>query len=241
MNAKFYALDGSDKGTTALPDALFAQPVHEHLIWLSVKRHLGNQRQGNAMVKSKGLVSGGGKKPFKQKGTGNARQGSSRAPNHVGGGKVFGPHPRSYEYTVPKKVKRAALASALSLRAKEKKLVVIDALAFDAPKTKRLAGILKVLGVPSAVLVDGKENANLSKSARNLPKSKYLAPEGLNVYDILNHPGLIIAAGAVKLIEARVLPGEDKPTEDKPAEGKAPAKSPKSKAAQAKAAAAKVS
>jgi large subunit ribosomal protein L4 len=107
-------------------------------------------------------------------------------------------------------VKRAALVSALSLRAKEKKLVVVDVLSFDAPKTKRLAGILKVLGVESAVLVDGKENANLSKSARNLPKSKYLAPEGLNVYDILNHPGLIIAAGAVKQIEARALPDQSK-------------------------------
>jgi large subunit ribosomal protein L4 len=101
-------------------------------------------------------------------------------------------------------VKRAALVSALSLRAKEKKLVVIDALPFEAPKTKRLAGILKVLGVESAVVVDGKENANLSKSARNLPKSKYLAPEGLNVYDILNHAGLVIVAGAVKQIEDRV-------------------------------------
>ena len=156
-------------------------------------------------------VRGGGKKPYKQKGTGNARQGSSRAPNHVGGGKVFGPHPRDYAYTVPKKVKRAALVSALSLRAKEKKLVVVDKLTFDAPKTKRLAGILKALGVDSALLVDGKDNANLSKSARNLPKSKYLAPEGLNVYDILNHPTLVIAAGAVKEVEARVLPPAEAP------------------------------
>jgi large subunit ribosomal protein L4 len=123
---------------------------------------------------------------------------------------VFGPHPRDYEYTVPKKVKRAALASALSLRAQEKKLVVVDVLSFDAPKTKRLAGILKALGADSAVVVDGKTNVNLSKSVRNLPKSKYLAPAGLNVYDILKHPSLIIAAGAVKEIEARVLPPEPK-------------------------------
>jgi large subunit ribosomal protein L4 len=100
-------------------------------------------------------------------------------------------------------VKRAALVSALSLRAQEKKLVVVDKLAFDAPKTKRLAGILKALGVDSAVVVDSKENKNLSKSARNLPASRYLAPEGLNVYDILRHPGLIIAAEAVKQVEAR--------------------------------------
>jgi large subunit ribosomal protein L4 len=156
-------------------------------------------------------VRGGGKKPYKQKGTGNARQGSSRAPNFVGGGKVFGPHPRSYAYTVPKKVKRAALSSALSLRAQEKKLVIVDALSFDAPKTKRLAGILKVLGADSAVVVDGKTNTNLSRSVRNLPKAKYLAPEGLNVYDILNHPSLVITAGAVKAIEARLLSQPDAP------------------------------
>ena len=106
---------------------------------------------------------------------------------------------------MPKKVKRAALASALSLRAQEKKLVIVDALAFDAPKTKTLAGILKTLGAESAIIVDGKTNVNLSKSGRNLPKSKVLAPEGLNVYDILNHPSLVIAADAVKAIEARVL------------------------------------
>ncbi len=190
--------------TVDLPAEIFDVTVNIPLIHQVVVAQQAAARQGTASTKRRGEVRGGGKKPYKQKGTGNARQGSNRAPNHVGGGKVFGPHPRSYAYTVPKKVKRAALVSALSLRAQEKKLVVIDALAFDAPKTKRLAGILKVLGVESAVVVDGKENANLSKSARNLPKSKFLAPEGLNVYDILNHPGLVIAADAVKLIEARV-------------------------------------
>jgi len=105
---------------------------------------------------------------------------------------------------VPKKVRRAALASALSLRVQEKKLVVLDKLPFDAPKTKRLVGILKALGIPSAVVVDGKENVQLSKSARNLPLSKYIAPEGLNVYDILDHEGLIMTEGAVRAIEARV-------------------------------------
>ena len=141
---------------------------------------------------------------YKQKGTGSARQGSSRAPNFVGGGKVFGPHPRDYSYTVPKKVRRAALACALSLRAQEKKLVVLDKLSFEVPKTKQLAGILKTLGVDSAVVVDGKENVQLSKSARNLPSSKFLPPEGLNVYDILDHVGLIITEGAVRAIEARI-------------------------------------
>ena len=115
-------------------------------------------------------------------------------------------HVHDYDDTTPGNYSHPSspLASALSLRAQEKKLVVVDKLSFEAPKTKRLAGILKVLGVPSAVVVDAKENANLSKSARNLPKSKYLAPEGLNVYDILNHGGLVIAADAIKQVEARV-------------------------------------
>ena len=208
MQIDIVNIEGKTVGQASLADAVFGAKVKEHLLWEMVNAQRAAKRAGTHSTKTRANVRGGGKKPYKQKGTGNARQGSNRAPNHAGGGKVFGPHPRSYAYTVPKKVKRAALVSALSLRAKEKKLVVIDALSFDAPKTKRLADILKVLGVPSAVLVDGKENANLSKSARNLPKSKYLAPEGLNVYDILNHPSLIIAAGAVKLIEARVLTSE---------------------------------
>ena len=204
MQIDIVNIEGKKVGNIELADAVFGTPVKEHLLWEVVKAQRAARRAGTHATKTREFVRGGGKKPYKQKGTGNARQGSSRAPNHVGGGKVFGPHPRDYSYTVPKKVKRAALVSALSLRAKEKKLVVVDKLPFEAPKTKRLAGILKVLGVESAVVVDGKENANLSKSARNLPKSKFLAPEGLNVYDILNHPGLVIAADAVKLIEARV-------------------------------------
>jgi large subunit ribosomal protein L4 len=205
MQIDIVNIEGKKVGQADLADAVFGAKVKEHLLWEMVKAQTAARRAGTHDTKTRAEVRGGGKKPYKQKGTGNARQGSSRAPNHVGGGKVFGPHPRDYSYTVPKKVKRAALVSALSLRAKEKKLVVVDKLSFEAaPKTKRLAGILKVLGVASAVVVDGKENANLSKSARNLPKSKYLAPEGLNVYDILNHPGLVIVAGAVKQIEDRV-------------------------------------
>ena len=205
MQIDIVNIEGKKVGSADLADAVFGAKVKDYLLWEMVKAQQAAKRAGTHDTKTRDEVRGGGKKPYKQKGTGNARQGSSRAPNHVGGGKVFGPHPRSYEYTVPKKVKRAALASALSLRAQEKKLVVVDKLAFDAPKTKRLAGILKVLGADSAVVVDGKTNANLSKSVRNLPKSKYLAPEGLNVYDILNHPSLVITAGAVKDIEARVL------------------------------------
>ena len=205
MQIDIVNIEGKKVGSADLADAVFGAKVKDYLLWELVKMQQAAKRAGTHDTKTRDEVRGGGKKPYKQKGTGNARQGSSRAPNHVGGGKVFGPHPRSYEYTVPKKVKRAALASALSLRAQEKKLIIVDVLAFEAPKTKRLAGILKVLGADSAVVVDGKTNANLSKSVRNLPKSKYLAPEGLNVYDILNHPSLVITAGAVKDIEARVL------------------------------------
>ena len=204
MQIDIVNIEGKKVGELALADAVFGAKVKDYLLWELVKAQQAAKRAGTHSTKTRAHVRGGGKKPYKQKGTGNARQGSSRAPNHVGGGKVWGPHPRDYSYTVPKKVKRAALISALSLRAKEKKLVVVDKLAFDAPKTKRLVGILKTLGIASALLVDSKENKNLSKSAANLPSHRYLAPEGLNVYDILRHPGLVIAADAVKAIEARV-------------------------------------
>ena len=208
MQIDIVNIEGKKVGELALADAVFGAKVKDYLLWELVKAQQAAKRAGTHATKTRANVRGGGKKPYKQKGTGNARQGSSRAPNHVGGGKVWGPHPRDYSYTVPRKVKRAALASALSLRAKEKKLVIVDKLAFDAPKTKRLAGILKTLGVPSALLVDSKDNANLSKSAANLSDYRYIAPEGLNVYDILRHPTLVIAAGAIKQVEARVVVAE---------------------------------
>jgi large subunit ribosomal protein L4 len=211
MQIDIVNIEGKKVGQADLADAVFGAKVKDYLLWEMVKAQQAAKRAGTHDTKTRDEVRGGGKKPYKQKGTGNARQGSSRAPNHVGGGKVFGPHPRSYAYTVPKKVKRAALASALSLRVQEKKLVIVDALSFESPKTKRLAGILKVLGAEKAVVVDGKTNTNLSLSARNLPRTKVLPPEGLNVYDILNHPNLVIAAGAVKDIEARVLPSTATP------------------------------
>jgi large subunit ribosomal protein L4 len=206
MQIDIVNIDGKKVGQADLDDAVFGTKVKEYLLWELVKAQQAAKRAGTHSTKTRANVRGGGKKPFKQKGTGNARQGSSRAPNHVGGGKVFGPHPRSYEYTVPKKVKRAALASALSLRAQEKKLIVVDKFSFDAPKTKRMAGILKTLGLSKALVVDGKDNANLFKSVRNLARAKVLAPEGLNVFDILNHTDLVIAAGALKQVEMRVLP-----------------------------------
>ena len=201
-------MEGKKVGEMDLADGVFGAKVKDYLLWEVVKAQQAAKRAGTHATKTRQFVRGGGKKPYKQKGTGNARQGSTRAPHFVGGGKVFGPHPRDYAYTVPKKVKRAALASALSLRASENKLVIVDRLAFDAPKTKRLAGMLKSLGLSSALVVDGKQNAHLTKSGRNLPKSKTLAPEGLNVFDILNHPVLVIAKDAVKAVEARIVGAE---------------------------------
>jgi large subunit ribosomal protein L4 len=205
-------IQGKKVGALEVADAVFGAPVREHLFWEVVKAQRAARRAGTHATKTREFVRGGGKKPYRQKGTGNARQGSSRAPNFVGGGVVFGPHPRSYEYTVPKKVRRAALASALSLRAKEQKVVVIDQLTglFDGgPKTKKVLGVLKALGLASALVVDKADNDKLTLSVRNLSKSKYLAPEGLNVYDILNYPGLVIAKDAIKAVERRVLGAKD--------------------------------
>ena len=205
MKIDVVSMEGKKVGELELADAVFGTKVKDYLLWEVVKAQQAAKRAGTHATKTREFVRGGGKKPYKQKGTGNARQGSTRAPNFVGGGKVFGPHPRDYSYTVPKKVKRAALASALSLRASENKLVVVDKLAFDKPTTKKLAGMLKTLGLKSALVVDGKQNGNLTKSGKNLPQSKTLAPEGLNVYDILNHPALVIAKDAVKAVEARIV------------------------------------
>jgi large subunit ribosomal protein L4 len=208
MKIDVVSMEGKKVGELELADAVFGTKVKDYLLWEVVKAQQAAKRAGTHATKTREFVRGGGKKPYKQKGTGNARQGSTRAPHFVGGGVVFGPHPRDYSYTVPKKVRRAALASALSLRAKENKLVIVDKLAFDAPKTKRLAGMLKTLGLKAALVVDAKQNANLLKSGMNLPKSKTLAPEGLNVYDILNHPVLVIAKDAVKAVEARIVGAE---------------------------------
>jgi len=198
-------IEGQKVGQMDIADAVFATKVKEALLWEAVKAQQAAKRAGTHSTKTRMHVRGGGRKPYKQKGTGNARQGSTRSPNFVGGGKVFGPHPRSYEYTLPKKVKKAALASALSLRAQEKKLIVVDKLTVEAPRSKRMAGVLKTLGLASALVVDAKGNVNLAKSIRNLTSHACLPPEGLNVYDILNHAGLVIAKDAMKAVEARII------------------------------------
>lgn len=196
---------GEVVGKVDLADDVFGLKVKDHLLWEMVKAQQAAKRAGTHSTKTREFVRGGGKKPYKQKGTGNARQGSSRSPNFVGGGKVFGPHPRSYAYTVPKKVKKLALATALSLRLQEKKLVIVDKLQLDAPKTKVVASILKKLGCESALVVESKQNSNFSKSVRNMRSAACLPPEGLNVLDILNHAGLVISKDVLKAVEARVI------------------------------------
>jgi len=208
MHIDVVNLEGQKVGEMDLADEVFATKVREPLLWEAVKAQQAGKRAGTHATRTRQFVRGGGKKPYRQKGTGNARQGSTRSPNFVGGGTVFGPHPRSYDYTLPRKVKKAALASALSLRAKEKKLVVVDTFAIEAPKSKRIASALKTLGFDSALVVDAKANQNLVKSIRNLAAHTCLPPEGLNVFDILNHAGLVIAKDAVKAVEARVVGAE---------------------------------
>ena len=195
MNAKLYGQDGREQGTAPLPDALFAQPVHEHLLWLSVKRHLGNQRQGTAMVKSKGLVSGGGKKPFKQKGTGNARQGSNTSPLMPGGGRAFGPKPHSHRTEMPKQQRRQALVSALSQRAVENAVHVVESIVVDgAPKTARVALMFKSIGLAGkkTLLVVGSHDPLVWKSVRNLRGVKTTLAHQLNAYDLLDCEQLVL-------------------------------------------------
>ena len=199
-------LEGKTVGELELDDAVFGVEVKEYLLWEVVKAQRAKARAGTHSTLRRDEVRGGGKKPFKQKGTGNARQGSTRAPHFVGGGSVFGPKPRDYEYSVPKKVRAGALRSALSLRAGESKLLVVEQFLLDAIKTRRVAAVFKTLGLGSVLVVDGKENINLQKSLRNLPRVKFLAPEGVNVYDVLNHETLLVTLATAKALEARLKP-----------------------------------
>lgn len=206
MKTEVKNLDGKKVGELELDDAVFGVEVKEYLLWEVVKAYRAKLRAGTHSTLRRDEVRGGGKKPYKQKGTGNARQGSSRAPQFVGGGRVFTPKPRDYEYAVPKKVRAGALRSALSLRAKESKLVVVDSLALEPAKSKRAASVLRALGVKSALVVDDKENEKLALSLRNLANAKFTAPEGINVYDVLNHETLVLTQATAKALEARLRP-----------------------------------
>jgi large subunit ribosomal protein L4 len=202
--AKFdvYDLEKNKVSELDLADAVFAGEVNEHLFYEVVKAKLASDRSGTHAVKNRSLVSGGGKKPWKQKHTGRARQGSTRASQWVGGGKAMGPKPRDYAYDVPKKVRKAALRSALALRNRDGKLLILSEWKPAAPKTATAAKVLGKLGLKKALVVDLGENAALAKSVRNLRGSDFLAAEGLNVYDILRHDVLVITAETAKKLEA---------------------------------------
>lgn len=205
MKIEIKNITGKAVGSIDLDDAVFGAEVHEHLLWETVKWQLAKRRAGTASTKRMGEVRGTTKKIWKQKGTGQARHGARKAPIFVGGGSVFGPKPRDYEYVMPRKAKKAALRAALSLRASEQKLVVLDNFATDG-KTKSVATAVKALGGNKALIVDAKTNENLVRGARNLASSQWLAPEGLNVYDILRHDTLVLTQDAAKAVTEALKP-----------------------------------
>lgn len=192
-------------GEMELSDELFGGPVRKHLLHSVVKMQLANRRAGTASTKTKGLVSGGGKKPWKQKGTGRARAGSSRSPIWPGGGTVFGPQPRDYSYRMPASARRSALRAVLALKFKEGSLVVVDKIEIEA-KTKSVAKMLEGLGLSSVLIITGEQNANLERATRNLPYAKVLRSEGANVYDILRYRTLLLTRDAVAALEGRMAP-----------------------------------
>ena len=193
------------KGEIELPSDIFAVPPREGLLHEVVRWQMARWRAGTASTKTRGEVRGGGRKPWPQKHTGRARQGSIRAPQWVGGGVVFGPKPRSYEFKLNKKVRRLGLKMALSSRALVEKIFVAENLpSMEVPKTKMIKEFFKNLGTESALIVVPERNKILEKSVDNLPKFKVLAVEGLNVYDILNHEYLIIEKNALPKIEERL-------------------------------------
>ena len=189
-------------GSVALDPDVFGVEVRKDVLYSVVRWQLASRRQGTHMTKTKGMVSGGGKKPFKQKGTGNARQGSSRSPLMPGGGKVFGPVPRDYSYSLPKKIKKLGLKMALSHLFGEGKLIVVDQIGSDG-KTSKLAKNLSSLGVKKSILLDVDANALTARASRNLATFKYLPVEGMNVFDLLKFDGLIITNAAVEKVTAR--------------------------------------
>lgn len=191
-------------GDLDLSDIVFGAEVKEHLLQEVVRMQMNRRRAGTASAKERNAVVGGGAKPYRQKGTGRARQGTATAPNHVGGGIVFGPRPRSYDFSPPKKVRKGAMCSALSLFVGEERMTVIDDFELAEIKTKELDGILRTLGADSALIVDSGENRNLKLSARNLADHQYLPPEGLNVYDLLKHNQLVISKRAVLEVQERL-------------------------------------
>ena len=198
---KVYNMEGKEVGTLELNDAVFGVEVNEHLMHLAVVGQLANKRQGTQSAKTRSEVSGGGRKPWKQKGTGHARQGSTRAPQWTHGGVVFAPKPRDYSVKMNKKEKALAIKSALTSRVAEEKIYVVDSLSFDEIKTKKMAAVLDSLKVEKALVVLDKKDENVILSARNLPEVRTVMSNGINVYDILKYGSLVITKDAVAQIE----------------------------------------
>ena len=200
-NVKVYNMEGKEVGTLELNDAVFGVEVNEHLMHLAVVGQLANKRQGTQSAKTRSEVSGGGRKPWKQKGTGHARQGSTRAPQWTHGGVVFAPKPRDYSVKMNKKEKALAIKSALTSKVAEEKIYVVDSLSFDEIKTKKMAAVLDSLKVEKALVVLDKKDENVILSARNLPAVRTVMSNGINVYDILKYGSLVITKDAVAQIE----------------------------------------
>ena len=192
-------------GNLTLKKEVFGVEPNEHVVWEAVRSYLASVRSGNHSTLRRSEVRGGGRKPYKQKGTGRARQGSNRSPNFVGGGKVFGPKPRDYSYAIPRKAKALAISSILSSRASEKKIFVFEDFSMERPKTKTIVQLLKSMDLNKTLVVGQIKDECLIKSVRNLEKVKFLAADHLNAYDLVNFPNLIINVEGVRIIEEQLV------------------------------------
>ena len=200
-NVKVYNMEGKEVGTLELNDAVFGVEVNEHLMHLAVVGQLANKRQGTQSAKTRSEVSGGGRKPWKQKGTGHARQGSTRAAQWVGGGMIFAPKPRDYSVKMNKKEKAAAIKSALSSRVAEEKIYVVDSLSFDEIKTKKFQEVLTNLNAKKALVVIKENDKNIVLSARNIPDAQTIVADSINVYDIMKAGTVVLTKDSVAKIE----------------------------------------
>ena len=200
-NVAVLNMAGNEVGTIELNDAVFGVEINEHLVHMAVLQQLANNRQGTQKAKTRSEVSGGGKKPYRQKGTGHARQGSTRAPHYTGGGVVFAPVPRDYSFKLNKKEKRAALKSALTSRVVENKFIVLDELKLDEIKTKKFVEVMNNLNVNKALVVLNDMDVNVIASARNIPTVKTAQTNELNVFDVLKYDTVVVTKAAVATIE----------------------------------------
>ena len=200
-NVSVYNIEGKEVGTIDLNDAVFGAEVNEHLVHMAVVSQLANKRQGTQSAKTRSEVSGGGKKPWRQKGTGHARQGSTRAPQWTGGGTVFAPKPRDYSFKMNRKEKRAALFSALSSKVADNKIVVVDEFKLDEIKTKKFVEVMNNLKVNKALVVVEEDNKNVVLSGRNIPTVKVEANNEINTYDVVKYDTLVVTKAAVEKIQ----------------------------------------